>query len=251
MNILLHGCNGRMGQVLTRIISQTEDVKVICGVDISYDRFFNLYPVYKSLNDIKEAVDVLIDFSNHTCLSSIIEFGLRTKTPLVICTTGLTPEEKNMMYQASEKTAILNSSNMSIGINLIDSLVKQAAKSLKDEFDIEIIEKHHNMKLDSPSGTAIMLADSIKEELEDVEYIYGRHSKSEKREKKQIGLHAIRGGSIVGEHEVIFAGSGEVIEIKHSAISRDVFAYGALRAAKFMLGKTDGFYSMKDVLERK
>lgn len=247
MNILLHGCNGRMGQVITRITSQSDD-KIVCGVDISEDKFQNPYPVYRSLIDVVEDVGVLIDFSNHTCLSSIIEFGLRTKTPLVICTTGFTPEEKNMMYQASKNTAILNSANMSIGINLIVSLIKQAARSLKDDFDIEIIEKHHNMKLDSPSGTAIMLADSIKDEIGDMEYVYGRHSKSEKRDKKQIGLHAIRGGSIVGEHEVIFAGSGEVIEINHSAISRDVFAYGALRAARFMLGKANGFYTMKDVL---
>lgn len=250
MKVLLHGCNGRMGQVLAKIISESKDMEVACGVDISVDRYKNPFPVYNNLEDVKEAVDVLIDFSNHLCLPSILEFGKRTNTPLVICTTGFTPEEKESMTEASKSIPVFNSANMSIGINLLISLVKQAAKSLYGEFDIEIIEKHHNMKIDSPSGTALMIADAINEEIDHQgEYVFGRHSKTDKRKQNEIGIHAVRGGSIVGEHQTMFAGPGEIIEINHTALSRDVFAYGAVRAAKFMVGKKTGFYTMKNVLE--
>lgn len=250
MRVLLHGCNGRMGQVLTKIIFESKDMEVACGVDISIDKYKNPYPVYNRLEEVKEEVDVLIDFSNHLCLPLILEFGRKTNTPLVICTTGFTPEEKASMAEASKDISVFHSANMSIGINLLLSLVKQAAKSLYGEFDIEIIEKHHNMKLDSPSGTALMIADAINEEIEhNGEYIYGRHSKTEKRKQNEIGIHAVRGGSIVGEHQTMFAGPGEIIEINHTALSRDVFAYGAVRAAKFMVGKKNGFYTMKNVIE--
>ncbi|WP_446715247.1 4-hydroxy-tetrahydrodipicolinate reductase [Caloramator sp. Dgby_cultured_2] len=239
MKVLLHGCNGKMGQVLTRIISQMEDMKIICGVDREPNKIKNPYPVYDSLSKVQEDVDVLIDFSNHLALDSILEFGLNKNVPLVICTTGFSPEEKEKMKKASEKIPILNSANMSIGINLITNLLKNIAPILYGDFDIEIIEKHHNQKLDSPSGTALMLADAINSSLQNsLEYVYGRHSKTDKRKKEELGIHAIRGGAIVGEHSVIFAGAGEVIEINHSALSRDVFAYGAIRAAKFLVGKS-------------
>ncbi|MCX7903489.1 MAG: 4-hydroxy-tetrahydrodipicolinate reductase [Caloramator sp.] len=250
MKVLLHGCNGKMGQVLTRIISQMEDMKIVCGVDREPNKIINLYPVYDSLSKVQEDVDVLIDFSNHSALDSILEFGLSKNVPLVICTTGFSPEEKDKMKKASEKIPILNSANMSIGINLITNLLKNIAPILYGDFDIEIIEKHHNQKLDSPSGTALMLADAINSSLKNsLEYVYGRHSKTDKRKKQELGIHAIRGGAIVGEHSVIFAGAGEVIEINHSALSRDVFAYGAIRAAKFLAGQEPGFYTMNDVIK--
>ncbi|CCC58126.1 MULTISPECIES: 4-hydroxy-tetrahydrodipicolinate reductase [Caloramator] len=250
MKVLLHGCNGKMGQVLTRIISQMEDMKIICGVDREPNKIKNPYPVYDCLSKVQEDVDVLIDFSNHSALDSILEFGLSKNVPLVICTTGFSPEEKEKMKKASEKIPILNSANMSIGINLITNLLKNIAPILYGDFDIEIIEKHHNQKLDSPSGTALMLADAINSSLQNsLEYVYGRHSKTDKRKKEELGIHAIRGGAIVGEHSVIFAGAGEVIEINHSALSRDVFAYGAIRAAKFLVGKKPNFYTMNDVLK--
>ncbi|MCX7694610.1 MAG: 4-hydroxy-tetrahydrodipicolinate reductase [Caloramator sp.] len=249
MRVLLHGCNGRMGQTLTKIISTLNDIEVVCGVDKETTRYTNSYPVYPKLDEVKEEVDVLIDFSNHTCLDSILEYGKKNKVALVICTTGFSEEEKNKMYEASKSIPILNSANMSLGVNLLLSLVSQAAKVLYENFDIEIIEKHHNQKLDSPSGTALMIADAINKSLENVlNYNYGRHSKTQKREKNELGIHAVRGGSIVGEHEVLFAGPFENIEIKHSALSRDVFAYGAIKAAKYIFGKENGFYTMQDVI---
>lgn len=249
MKVLLHGCNGRMGQTLTKIISNLNDVEVVCGVDKDTAKFNNPYPVYSSLNEVKEKVDVLIDFSNHVCLDSILEYGKKNNVALVICTTGFSEEEKAKMQESSKYIPILHSANMSLGVNLILSLVSQAAKVLYENFDIEIIEKHHNQKLDSPSGTALMIADAINKALNDVlNYNYGRHSKTQKREKNELGIHAVRGGNIVGEHEVLFAGPFENIEIKHTALSRDVFAYGAIRAAKYLHGKPNGFYTMKDVI---
>jgi 4-hydroxy-tetrahydrodipicolinate reductase len=198
---------------------------------------------------VSEEVDVLIDFSNHVCIDDILSFGISKGIPLVICTTGFTGEEKQRMSKAAENIPILNSANMSIGVNLILSLVRQAAAALYGDFDIEIVEKHHNQKADSPSGTALMIADAINESLNnELEYNFGRHSKTEKRGKRELGIHAVRGGAIVGEHDVIFAGGGEVIEINHSALSRDVFAHGALRAARFLADKENGLYSMKDVI---
>jgi 4-hydroxy-tetrahydrodipicolinate reductase len=249
MKVLLHGCNGKMGQVLSRIISEENDMEVVCGVDICPEKFNNNYPVYRNLSDVNEEVDILIDFSNRSCLNSILEYGLSRNVPLLICTTGFSPEEKEAMTDAARKIPILNSGNMSLGVNLIISLAKQAAEVLYGNFDIEIIEKHHNQKLDSPSGTALMIADAINSSLSDsMEYTYGRHSKTEKRDKKEIGIHSVRGGAIVGEHDVIFAGPGEIVEISHTALSRDVFGYGAVKAAKFLFGKAPGFYSMKDVI---
>lgn len=251
MKVLLHGCNGRMGQVLVRLISEASDMEVVCGVDNVPEKFKNDFPVYGALDKVTEDVDIIIDFSNHSCISDIIKFGNQRKLPLIICTTGFTPEERSLMLDASKLIPIFNSANMSIGVNILISLVKQAAKAIYEDFDIEIIEKHHNQKLDSPSGTALMIADAINNTLNnEYDYVYGRHSKTEKRTKKEIGIHAIRGGSIVGEHQVIFAGGGEVIEVNHSALSRDVFGYGALAAARFMINRKPGIYNMDDVLKR-
>jgi 4-hydroxy-tetrahydrodipicolinate reductase len=203
------------------------------------------------LEEVKENVDILIDFSNHSCINNIIKFGKLRMLPLIICTTGFTPEERSLMIDASKVIPIFNSGNMSIGINILMSLVKQAARSLSEGFDIEIIEKHHNQKLDAPSGTALMIADAINNALDsEYNYVYERHSKTQKRLKKEIGIHSIRGGAIVGEHQVIFAGEGEVIEVTHSAISRDVFGYGAIAAARFMINRKPGMYNMDDVLKK-
>lgn len=251
MKVLLHGCNGRMGQVLVKLISEAPDMEVVCGVDSFPEKFKNNFPVYTTLEEVKEDVDILIDFSNHSCISNILNFGKQRVLPLIICTTGFTPEEKSQILDTSKDIPIFSSGNMSIGINLLISLVKQAARSLYEDFDIEIIEKHHNQKLDSPSGTALMIADAINSTLNDeYDYVYGRHSKTQKRSKKEIGIHALRGGAIVGEHQVIFAGGGEVIEINHSAMSRDVFGYGALAAARFMVDKKPGMYNMDDILKK-
>lgn len=250
MRVLLHGCNGRMGQVITRLVSDMTDVKIVCGVDSNINKASNNYPVYTSLNEVKEEVDVLIDFSNHSCIDDILKYGLDKKVPLVICTTGFSTEEKQKIIDASKYIPILNSANMSLGVNLIISLVKQAASVLYKDFDIEIVEKHHNQKLDSPSGTALAIADAINDSLNNkFEYKYGRYGKTEKRAKNEIGIHAVRGGAIVGEHDVIFAGGGEIVEISHQALSRDVFGYGAIRAAQFLIKKQPGFYGMKDVIE--
>lgn len=249
MKVLLHGCNGRMGQVLTKIISEDSDMTVVCGVDKNPDKIKNPYPVFSSLSEVNLEVQVVIDFSNHTCINDLLKFGIERNVPLVICTTGFTPEEKEAMSEASKTIPLFHSANMSLGVNLVISLVKQAASLLYGDFDIEIIEKHHNQKLDSPSGTALMIADAINSSLDNkMEYNYGRHSKTDKRGKDEIGIHAVRGGSIVGEHDVIFAGAGEIVEVSHTALSRDVFAYGAVKAAKFMIGKKAGLYNMKDLI---
>lgn len=250
IKVLLNGCNGRMGQVITKIISEKKDMEIVCGVDIVPDKAVNPYPVYASLDQVKEKADVIIDFSNHSCIKKLVEYGVSSKTPMVICTTGLDDEDKSLVVKASQSVPILMSGNMSLGINLVLSLVQKAAQVLWDDFDVEIIEKHHNQKLDAPSGTALMIADAISSAAGvKPDYKFGRYGKSDKRNPSEIGIHSIRGGAIVGEHEVIFAGAGEVIEIKHSALSREVFAYGAVKAASFLCRKEKGFYNMKDVIE--
>jgi len=250
MNVLLHGCNGRMGQVITSLSAQAIDFNIVCGIDEDINKFTNPYPVYSTLPDVTENVDVVIDFSNHTCLNSLLQFGVTQKAGLVLCTTGYTPEERNNIVETSRLIPIFNSGNMSLGINLLQALAKTAASKLYENFDIEIIERHHNQKLDAPSGTALMLADSINSVLDNqMEYTYERQSKRQKRTKKEIGIHSIRGGAIIGEHEVIFAGAGEIIELKHSVISRDVFGVGAISAAKFLLNKPAGLYNMQHIIE--
>ncbi|MDI6618785.1 MAG: 4-hydroxy-tetrahydrodipicolinate reductase [Clostridiales bacterium] len=252
INILLNGCNGRMGQVITKLSNEDSEIKITAGADICPDKIKNNYPVYHALTDVKEDADVIIDFSNIKALPLLLSYAVDKKKPVVICTTGQTARDKEHIADASEKTAILTSANMSLGINLLMNLVKTAASALQDSFDIEIIEMHHNQKADSPSGTALAIADAITKSISSpMEYVFGRHSKTQKRAKHEIGIHAIRGGNIIGEHSVLFAGMGEVIEIKHSAISRDVFGIGAIKAAKYLYNKKTGLYSMDDVINNR
>lgn len=248
INILMSGCNGKMGQVITRLSEQYEDLRIAAGYDIN-DNGKNSYPVFTKLEKCNVDIDVIIDFSNPDALESILGFATSKKIPIIVATTGTSQAQKKLIENASKSIPVFFSANMSLGVNLLIDLVKKAAKILETNFDIEIIEKHHNQKLDAPSGTALAIADSINSALEQKqEYIYDRHSRRKKRSKTEIGIHAVRGGTIVGEHSVIFAGADEVIEINHSAMSKDIFGTGALRAARFMYKKTPGMYSMDDLL---
>ncbi|MBE6782713.1 MAG: 4-hydroxy-tetrahydrodipicolinate reductase [Ruminococcaceae bacterium] len=247
VNILLSGCNGKMGKTITECAKNFDDLKIVCGTDVNTTS--GKYPVYSSPADAKEKVDVIIDFSHPSALKGILDYAVKTNTPAVICTTGLDESQKKEIADASEKVAIFFSANMSLGVNLIAELARKATAVLGGQFDIEIVEAHHNQKIDAPSGTALMLADEISCEFETApKYEFDRHSKRTKRTKNEIGLHAVRGGTIVGEHEIIFAGQDEVIKISHSAMSKQIFANGSLNAALFMAGKTPGMYSMKDIV---
>lgn len=249
--IIMNGCNGRMGQVITKIVADTKDCEIVCGIDIN-DSIKNTYPVYKSLSEYDGKADVIIDFSHPSILSSVLEYAKATNTPAIIATTGLTAEQKAEIGETSKSVAMFFSANMSLGVNLLIDLVKKATKVLEENFDIEIVEKHHHNKIDAPSGTALAIADAISDTLtNEAEYTYDRHSVRKKRSKNEIGIHSVRGGSIVGEHSVIFAGQDEVIEIKHQATSREVFAVGAVKAAKFLAGKPAGMYDMNDLISDK
>lgn len=246
--IIINGCNGKMGQVITRLVSEDDECETVAGFDIN-DSINNTYPVYSNPEDFDGEADVIIDFSHPSSLAGILSYCKKRQMPVIVATTGLSAEQKNEMTEASKEIPIFFSANMSLGINLIISLAKQAVKLLEGNFDIEIIEKHHNQKIDAPSGTALAIADAIDETLSyPAEYVYDRHSVRRKRKKTEIGLHAVRGGTIVGEHEVIFAGNDEVIELKHTAASKEVFAVGAVKAAKFMCGKKPGMYDMNDLI---
>ncbi len=250
-NIILCGCGGRMGKAI--VGAAQNEYEIIAGVDINASALGAVcsFPVYERISDFPGKADVIVDFSHHTALPALIDYAQATKTPLVIATTGHTDEELELMKKASKEIAIFFSGNFSIGINLIINLSKQAAKTLGVDFDIEIIEKHHNKKLDAPSGTALMLANSIAEEREKSEYVYDRHSVRKAREQSEIGIHSVRGGTIVGEHEVIFAGTNETVTISHSAASREIFATGALRASAYIKNKSVGMYNMTDLIEGK
>ena len=251
--ILLTGCNGKMGRAVTNSVNDTEGCEIIAGIDIFTEERYG-YPVFESpaliTDDITKKIDVIIDFSNPSVLSGLLEYAVKNSIPAVICTTGLNNSQINLIKTASEKIPVFFSANMSLGVNLVCELAKKAAAVLGEAYDIEIIEMHHNQKIDAPSGTALMIADSIKEELdESVKYEYDRHSKREKRTKKEIGIHAVRGGTITGEHQVIFAGHDEIISISHSARSKELFATGAVNAAKFICGMNHGLYNMSDMLK--
>ena len=248
--IIMCGCNGKMGRVISQIVKEDENAEIVAGVDISGEQLDD-YPVFKSVRECDVPADVLIDFSAPAALFDILSIGLARKLPLVLCTTGYNEEQLSQIDKASKSIAILRSANMSLGVNLLLSLVQSAAKVLADaNFDIEIVEKHHNQKVDAPSGTALALADAINEALNnEYNYKYDRSAERVKRDKKEIGISAVRGGTIVGEHEVIFAGTDEVIEFKHTAYSKAIFGKGAVSAAKFLAGKSAGMYSMKDVIE--
>jgi 4-hydroxy-tetrahydrodipicolinate reductase len=245
---MMVGCNGKMGQVITRLVSQTDDMKIVAGIDLN-DTLSNTYPVFTDIRQCSIKPDVIVDFSNPQGLDKLLDYATNKKLPLVMATTGLTQAQIKQLHEAARVIPIFFSANMSLGINLLMDLVQKAARILEKNFDIEIIEKHHNQKLDAPSGTALALADSINEVLEQkYEYVYDRHSRRKKRSKKEIGIHTLRGGTIVGEHSVIFAGNDEIVEINHTAMSKEIFAVGALRAARFIRVKDNGLYSMKNLI---
>ena len=247
--VIMHGCNGRMGQMITGIVANDPDVDIVAGVDVS-DHIKNNYPVFKSISECDAQADVIIDFANASAVDVLLEYAAGRQIPVVLCTTGLSEVQLEHMKQASEKVAILKSANMSLGINTIMKLLKEITPLFAESgFDIEIVEKHHNQKLDAPSGTALALADSVNEALgNEYEYVYDRSNRREKRPKKEIGISAVRGGSIVGDHDVIFAGMDEVVTISHTAYSRAVFGKGAVAAAKFLADKGPGMYDMSDVI---
>ncbi len=249
IQILLNGCGGKMGRVVERIVSADDACEIVAGIDPSLPSA--AYPVFATPDQCTVTADVIIDFSTAAAVPSLLDYAAKTKTPLVLCTTGLSDEVLQQMNDCTSQTAILKSANMSIGVNLIFSLVQKAAEALFDSgFDIEVVEKHHNQKIDAPSGTALAIADAINNALENkMHYVYDRSQTRQKRERTEIGIHAIRGGSIVGEHDVIFAGQDEVITLSHQAMSKEIFAVGAVKAAKYLAGKAPGLYSMADVLQ--
>ena len=236
--IILSGCNGKKGKAVTKSVAENDSCEIVGGIDI-FAESLNGYPVFQTPSAVSDETtkkaDVIIDFSNPSALAGLLEYAVKNSIPAVISTTGLNDAQINLIKDASQKIPVFFSANMSLGVNLVCELAKKAAAVLGDSFDIEIIEMHHNQKIDAPSGTALMIADSIKEELdESTKYEYDRHSKREKRTKNEIGIHAVRGGTITGEHQIIFAGLDEIITISHSARSKELFATGAISAAKFI-----------------
>lgn len=249
VRIIMSGCSGYMGKVVTEIAAEDKDAEIVAGFDLQ-DRGDRAYPVFSRPSDCNVEADVLIDFSSPRALDGILAFCREKHVAAIFCTTGYTPEQTEQIRAAALDVAVMKSANMSLGINMLLKLVQDAAKLLAPAgFDMEIIEKHHNRKVDAPSGTALALADSLNEALDQkYEYKYDRSGERRARDQYEIGISAVRGGNIVGEHEVIFAGLDEVIEFKHTAYSKGVFAKGAVQAAKFMCGKPAGFYDMSDVI---
>ena len=247
---IMHGCNGKMGQVITRMAASDPELKIVAGVD-ARAQALNDYPVFGDISDCDAEADVVIDFSNAAAVDHLLDWCQEKQMPVVLCTTGLSEAQLKKVEDAAKGTAVLKSANMSLGVNLLMKLLQDAAKVLAPEgFDMEIVERHHNQKVDAPSGTAIALADALNGALEeDYEYVYDRSGQRKKRDSHEIGISAVRGGTIVGEHEVIFAGEDEVIEFKHTAYSKALFAKGAVAAAKFLAGKGPGRYDMSDVIQ--
>ncbi len=248
INILLSGACGKMGNAVARCVCEDDNLKIIAGVDRA--QLLCDFPVFKSFDDVNVLPDVIIDFSNVSVLDGLLKFATQKNIPIILATTGYNDKQIADIKAAADKIPVFFTGNFSIGINLLSALAAQAAKVLGTNFDVEIVEKHHNLKLDAPSGTAIMLANAVNSSFGDkYNYEYDRHSKRQKRPKNEIGIHSIRGGTIVGEHDVIFAGHDEVITLSHSAQSKEVFAAGAVKAAKFICGKPSGLYDMNDVLK--
>lgn len=249
VKIIMHGCNGHMGQVISGIVEKDPDVEIVAGIDIA-DQGKNSYPVFTDIDACQVEADAIIDFSSAKATDKLLEYSAARQIPVVLCSTGLSEEQLAKVEETSKKVAVLKSANMSLGINTLLKLVQDAAKVLATAgFDMEIVEKHHRLKVDAPSGTALALADSINEAMDNkYHYVYDRSQKREKRDDKEIGISAVRGGTIVGEHEIIFAGQDEVIEFKHTAYSKAIFGKGAVEAAKFLAGKPAGRYDMSDVI---
>lgn len=250
IKIIMHGCNGHMGQVITGIVKEDQDAQIVAGIDL-VDNRDNGYPVFKSLKECDVEADVIIDFASAKATDALLDYCEEKQMPVVLCTTGLSEEQIARIEEVSKKTAVLKSANMSLGVNTLLRLLAEAAKALAPAgFDMEIVEKHHHLKVDAPSGTALAMADSLNEALgNEYHYVFDRSKERKRRDDKEIGISAVRGGSIVGEHEVIFAGLDEVIEFKHTAYSKAVFAKGAVQAAKYLAGKAAGYYHMSDVIE--
>lgn len=246
---IMHGCNGKMGQVITDLVKTDSEMEFVAGVD-TYRGISNTYPVFGSIEECSTEADVVIDFSNAGAVDALLDYCADKKLPVVLCTTGLSEGQLRKVEKTAKETAVLRSANMSLGINLLLKLVKDAARLLAGAgFDVELVERHHNQKVDAPSGTALALADSINEEMDHAyTYIYDRSQKREKRDKKEIGISAVRGGTIVGEHEAIFAGPDEVVEFRHTAYSKAVFGKGAIEAAKYLAHQPAGLYDMSAVI---
>ena len=247
--IIMNGCFGKMGKVVTRIVEEDSSAEIVAGIDPTGGEA--AFPVFRTPAECTVDADVIIDFSTASAVRALLEYAAEKNVPVVVCTTGLSDEQTEDLHKMAEKVAVLKSANMSVGVNLLFSLVQKAATALADSgFDIEIIEKHHNQKIDAPSGTALAIADAINEAMDNkFDYVYDRSQKREKRTQTEIGIHSLRGGNIVGEHDVIFAGTDEIIEINHKASSKEIFAVGAVKAAKYLAGKPAGFYTMLDVLK--
>lgn len=248
INVIICGCNGKMGRVLTEIILEKSEYKIVAGIDIQARPYYDI-PVFRSFNETSVLCDVIIDFSSTSALDDILNYALKNNIALVLCTTGYSNDQVEKIKKASNTIPIFSSRNMSIGVNLMVELSKKAYKVLGEDFDIEIVEKHHNQKIDAPSGTALMIADEISKCTENrTQYIYDRHCHRRSRNKNEIGIHSIRGGNIIGQHEVIFAGDSEILTIIHHANSRDLFARGALKCCEFIKNKKAGMYSMSDLV---
>ena len=249
IKIIMHGCNGKMGQVITKIAEADSKVEIVAGVD-QFQGVQNPYPVFSSMEACDAEADVVIDFSNAAAVDGLLDYCVNRRLPVVLCTTGLSEAQLEKVEKAAEQIAVLKSANMSMGINLLMKLLKDAAKVLAPAgYDIELVERHHNQKVDAPSGTALALADSVNEALDhEYTYVYDRSQVRKKRDSKEIGISAVRGGTIVGEHQVIFAGQSEVLTLSHSAQSKELFASGAVNAAVFMEGKTPGLYDMSHLI---
>ena len=249
VKIIMHGCNGHMGQVISGIVEKDPDAEIVAGIDIA-DQGKNSYPVFTDIDTCQVEADAIIDFSSAKATDKLLEYSAARQIPVVLCSTGLSEEQLAKVEETSRKVAVLKSANMSLGINTLLKLVQDAARVLAAAgFDMEIVEKHHRLKVDAPSGTALALADSLNEAMDNkYHYVYDRSQKREKRDDKEIGISAVRGGTIVGEHEIIFAGQDEVIEFKHTAYSKAIFGKGAVEAAKFLAGKPAGRYDMSDVI---
>ena len=251
VKVAIVGCNGKMGYFVAASVESNPNAQTVFGID-AFGENKHSFPVYKSFDEAAEKPDVIIDFSNPAALDGMLSYAVENSVPCVICTTGYSAEQVEQIQKASERIAIFYSGNMSLGINLLIELSKQAAKVLGDTFDIEIVEKHHNLKVDAPSGTALMLADAISATLEqEPQYVYNRQCYRKKREKNEIGIYSVRGGTIVGEHEVIFAGHDEVVTLTHQAQSKEVFAAGAVNAAVFLASQEAGMYNMGNLLSSK